>query len=343
MHKQWFNHYKYKKRVTRWWGSSTHASRDMAGPGIKDFAWHARKQNPFYRDPRMKRTNWRRRAAVAAFVICGAGSALILLFHPFFHTREIVVTGTERLAPEDIRGAVSGIIAYKRLFFLPGENYFLIREQEIADILLQRFPLAAALVNKKFPRQIMVHVEERISTVIYDNGKEYAYVGSDGKVVEVLRRVGEDEWSWAATNVSPSTSSTPNIGSERIHVPSSETLTQEMGRYPIVYDTRETPTSGLKVNDVVLDKDLAKGIIQWFSWLEKKTDIPYAYMLLGAVGVGEGEIVTGEGWRLLVRLESEQDAQYEALASALRDYIQDKRPNQLTYVDVRFPRKVFWK
>lgn len=302
----------------------------------KDFAWHRKKINPFYHGE----INWRRRAQIFVCVLCCLFMAGLGMYHPFFHITSIAVSGAERLSSHDVEEAIRGMINYRKAFIFPAKSYFLVSTSEISDILKSRFPLSGVTVTKSFPHSMSVVIEEKISTVIYDNGKEYSYLGLDGNIVEIVRKVGEDEWKYE-TKITTSTDEHGVViehknDSPIFHIPPTKALALELGDYPVVYDTRGK--SG-KVNDVMLDQGHVSSVIDWFNLLKLKTDIPFGYVEIGDQS-GDVVIRTGEGWGIKIKLTTDPEEQINLLLAALKSDIQRK---QLQYIDLRYPGRVYWQ
>ena len=58
-------------------------------------------------------------------------------------------------------------------------------------------------------------------------------------------------------------------------------------------------------------------------------------------GRGEGEIITGAGWRLKVKLTENVDLQFVELQHLL---VKEKiNLNSLNYIDLRYLGKVYWQ
>ena len=119
-------------------------------------------------------------------------------------------------------------------------------------ILKQKYPIQNITIQKIFPDKIKVEVEEKISKIIYNDGRIYTYLDETGKVIEILRYVGEDEWLITKKSVT----STNELGEEIITEKevarkpkiSINKITQEMGDYPIIY--RQNNGDDLKINDL---------------------------------------------------------------------------------------------
>lgn len=263
----------------------------------------------------------------------------LLLYHPFFHIQKIIVTGQERLTEAEIIQATAGIMNTRRLWIFPGRSYLISDVDEVKSILQEKFPLQSIIVQKAFPQEIRITLEEKLSTIIYDNGKQYSYLGLDGKVLEIVENVTPSEWRAA-----PLTTSTPGLtatstepGYKGIHVPDVQRVMAELGNYPIVYDTRG---ENIRVNQTVLDEEILHGIIAWFQFFAKQTNTSVAYFILADDG-GAGQVVTVEGWKLMVRLAEQREEQMESLQFMLKEKITDRQ--MLKLIDLRFPGRVYWE
>jgi cell division septal protein FtsQ len=326
-----FNHHKLKRQWGR--GMIRHNQKNL-----HDFAWHQRKQNPLWEEAE---TNWRRRLEL---IVLGALSLAILgliIFHPFFYINKIEISGLQRISRADLNDTITATINYHHWFLFPGQNYFLVNLSEVVQVVKRKFPIQTITVSKEFPNILKVILEEKITNIIYDNGQQYSYVGTDGKVLSLLRKVGNDEFREVNTVVpivtitTSSTTSTEKLV-ERRHTPPSKSLVVEMGDYPIVYDLHQTVNS---VNNQVLPENIVKGVIEWFNNIKKFTNIPFAYVLISN-DLGEGEIYTAEGWVLKVRLNEQINSQFTELQYLIKNKVQR---NNLKYIDLRYSGKVYWQ
>lgn len=335
--RSFLNPYKQKRK----WGRAFRRASDfvLAKDNFhhKDFDWHERKINPFA----SAEINWRWRLKVWGLAGALMLTAILGVYHPFFRIKTVEVQGLQRVNETEFKNAVLGIINYQRFLVLPGGNYFLADLKELNNILRERFPLADIITRKVFPDTLNIQVEEKISTIIYDNGKKYNYLDTEGKIVQILRQVGEDEWQEKKQTATSTDAFGKEISEikiiERTHRPPVKKVVAEMGDYPILYDERGTEG---EINSVVLSVDIVQGIISWFNFINKRTDIPFGYVFIASDG-GEGQIVTLESWRLKVNLRADWEKQFSELLYLL----QNKKINRsgLNYIDLRFPGKVFWQ
>lgn len=304
----------------------------------KDFDWRPRKDNPYKKKD--TGVNWRARINYIALAISIVGIFTVILYHPFFHINKYEITGLQRIDEVEFTNAVDGILETNHILILPNKSYLIIDTDEVHDIILSRFPVESVIVEKIFPGKLRITVQEKISTIIYDNGKQYSYLGLDGNIVEILRNVGDDEWVETKEIVTSTLEDGTEISTENIlerrHTPPIKKLILEMGDYPIVYDTRDKEGT---INTVMLKEDIVKGIIEWFNLIQIRTDIPFGYIVLEDE-LGNADIKTGEGWRIKINLLERINDQFEDLQFILKEEV--TKPN-LNYIDLRYKDRAYWQ
>jgi cell division septal protein FtsQ len=147
----------------------------------------------------------------------------LILWHPFFQISQIKIQGLERIDKNIFQKYITSWLNSERLYLFTRRTFLLANVGSLAAQAKAEFPIAAISVQKKFPNNLHIVVEEKISTLIYDNGGEYGYVGTDGKVIELLN-----------ARVEQATATTSDI----IYIPNADALHANFGHYPIVYDSR---------------------------------------------------------------------------------------------------------
>lgn len=302
----------------------------------KDFDWRPKKRNPFLRP---EGPQWRTRIYASILI-----SALLLMFgilsfHSIFRISQVSISGLQRIDQIEFESATRAIMDTKKFFFLPGDNFFHIDIPELKDILLSRYPIQDISIEKVFPGTLTIAVNERISTIIYDNGDEYVYIGLNGHVVELLRTIGENEWY----EVTQTVSSTREDGTvelkeeviDRYHIPDVSAVRNDLGDYPIVYDTRHLDVT---VQASVLEKQTVDGIVSWFNMMRQK-EIPLSYIEIDHE-LGEATLFTSEGWSLHVNVIEEIERQVADMEYILTHHA--TRPH-IKYIDLRYKGRVYWQ
>ncbi len=340
MGKRLLNHYRLKRKLET---KIRRARQELLAPiaphkSRHDYAWRRKKRNPYAYEH--KQSPLKQRIQIVIILLSFVTTLGFIFFHKSFHITTVSVSGLTRLSEYEISDAVLGSLDYKKVFLFPAASFFLTNVHDIKDTLHARFPVESVLVKKSFPNTIEIFVNEKISTIIYDNGQQYAYIGLDGKVVEPLRIVGDDEWMRKTEIVTSTNELGEEVADEKIieesHKPPVAQILSEMGDYPIVYvDDRKD----LKVNDNVIKPQHMEGIVEWFNYLERKTDIPIGYIQIKNE-VGEGLITTREGWKIFVTFDKTVSLQVERLQIILKEKV--TRPN-FQYIDVRYEGRAFWR
>lgn len=280
------------------------------------------------------------RIELTILVGCILATAAILIYHPFFHIRNVSVRGVSRLSEQEVEGAVFGVMSYRRWFIFPAKSYPFVNQQEIRDVLFNRFSLNEATVQKEFPNTITITIDEKVSTVLYDNGTAYAYMDRGGAVVEPLRKLGPDEWMPTFTTATSTNANgeeiTSRVESGRAHTPDVTRLHAEFGTMPIVFDTR----TAKKGSDITVTPETMAGIIDWYYFLEKEMGVSIAYAQIGQDNES-GFLQTNAGWKVIATFDRADAAQFEKIKTVLTQA--DISISTLEYIDIRFPERVYWK
>lgn len=332
-----------RHRLKRKWGRGVNRASNFVrvrncDKVFKDFAWRRRKNNPFWRDEEDK-LNWKKIVELTFLAVCLLGTVVLAIFAPAFRINYINITGLQRIKYVEFDDSVRSVLNYHRFLVLPCDNYFLVDMDEIKDILKQKFSLNNVTVKKEFPNKLSVNVEEKISTVIYDNGSEYSYLDAEGRLVEILKKVGPEEWKEDKKTVTSTDPTGKEISETKVltreHLPNLKGLVAEYGDYPVVFDERMASTS---VGAVILEKEIVQGIIEWFNRLNT-TKHKVNYFIIKDE-LGEVTIKMGEGWIIRASLKVDVGNQFNELQYLLKNQI---KSNKINYIDLRFPGKAYWK
>lgn len=336
--KKFFNQYKLKRKLGR--RIKTASKLVFSYNQInkhKDYDWKKPKSNPFKKNAEI---NWKKRIEVFLLIIAILAIFITIIYSSFFKIKNIEISGLKRINDQELIENVTSITNYKSFLIIPKNNYFTVDLEEIIFILKQKYPIQNITIQKIFPNKIKVDVEEKIFKIIYNDGKIYTYLDETGKVIEILRHVGDDEWLIIKKSVTSTNESGEEImiekEVERKPIISINKITQEMGDYPIIY--MKNIGDSAKINDLVLDQNKISGIIEWFNLLEKRTDINFTYFLIEDE-FGGGIIKTGDGWEIKVKITDILN-QFNELEYLLKNKI-DR--NNLSYIDLRYPGRVYWK
>ncbi|MFB6182347.1 MAG: cell division protein FtsQ/DivIB [Candidatus Magasanikbacteria bacterium] len=261
---------------------------------------------------------------------------ILLLKHPFFQIKKIQISGNKKIKKQELKWATKGIYSHKKLFFFPANNYFLINKKNIKKILKEKFPIRKISLEKDFPNTLNMKVEEKINTIIYDNGVKYSYIDQNGKIIQVLSKIGENEWKKKKikTREEEGVNSTTI---KKIHKPDVLSVEKQWGKLPIIYDTRGKKA---KPKNKVIDKDTVKSVVDWYRMLNNKSDLDFKYSKVASSS--ENFIInTSQNWNIKADSNKETAVQFKKLKYLINNKIQQDEPEK--YIDVRFENKVYWK
>jgi cell division septal protein FtsQ len=306
---------------------------------IHKFNKHKSSKNPFVKEK--KKNTFLPKLGIFVIVVSVFFMIKTLFFHEFFYIKIIQIEGLERIQESEIKESVKAINNYKKLFIFPANNYFLVDVKEISSILKSKYPIQSIFIEKTFPNLITIRIEEKISTVIYDNGKKFSYVDLGGRVVDILRQVSEDEWDIETEIVTTTNDFGDTIDEEReisrTHILQSSEIIQEMGNYPIIYDKRGLE---IEMNNKVIQVDTIKSIINWYNFINNYTDMSLRYVTIENE-LGNATIHTNKNWLLYVSLGRPVETQFEQLQTLLEKEIVEE--SKISYIDLRYKNRAYWK
>lgn len=292
--------------------------------------------NPFQRPPAHAQFSIFRRVVLPLTVLFWL---ILLLYLPYFRVSQITYGGLRIIRPAEIEQAISERFWQGRFAAL-AKNYFFVREAAIAKYLEERFALAGVDVNKVFPDTINIVIEEKISSIIYDDGKNYFLLAADGTAIKQVAAVAENEFrsepivTATSTALLTATTTIPIATTTIFHVPNNTRLTSEFGNYPIVYFSRGSPTSEKQTE--VLRQELIAGFIDAYTALQRGRGIKINYFSVDDPAAG-AIIHTNKPWRVLFEPAGDIAKQINNVNTVLRN----NRPAE--YIDVRFGERVYWR
>ncbi|MFA6426844.1 MAG: FtsQ-type POTRA domain-containing protein [Candidatus Magasanikbacteria bacterium] len=335
-----FNHHKMKRQLGWQFKRSRSKVKSIMGTDrhAKDFSWHGTNANPY-----LVHDKEDKRIFLYVVILCVSilGIFIFAVYSSAFTINRITIGGLERISDNEMRNAVHGILDFEILGILPKRGYFLADAEEIKNILMNRFPIEHVVVQKRFPDKLNILVQEKISQVIYDNGKTYCYMDVEGKVVEIIRSVSQYEWD----EKTKTTTSTDALGNEinttevieRNHKPDTLSVVKEMGNYPVIYDKRH-PT--IELGATPLTSDRVREVVDWFNNLRDKKWSTLSYVSIE----NEDNIylhMRQGSWYIKTRSGRSVDQQISEIETLINQKIFDL--NSLEYIDTRYSDRIYWQ
>lgn len=306
----------------------------------RDFSWDGREvENPFIHEKISKKLLYFKIFIIASSIIV---TFSIFVFHPFFIIEDVQIDGLQRIKKTDLLDTVNGLLNYKQFGLIKENSYLLCNVNEIKDVLKERYPIEKIIVTKSFPNKLSILIQEKISTIIYDNGLEYSYVDLDGKIVEIMRKTSDYEWKDITQDIATTTESgesvTTTVVIDKIHEPDITTVKKDLGNYPIIYD--ENNKEEVSLNENVLDRAEVTTLIDWFKQLDSNEKIPLKYFVFED-NKQDLTIKTYKGFYIKTRFDMLVSDQANKLNSLYKEKIDGNK--FLEYIDLRYPDRIYWK
>ena len=246
---------------------------------------------------------------------------------PYFKIKEAFYNGLNIIKKEEISAVVAEYLNRGKIF--PHDSYFFFRTGGLEKIIQEKYSLSKLEIEKQFPNVLMIRIEEKISSIIYDNGRDYFLLDGDGTAIKYLGKV--DELLPAAVANASTTTSTRK---EAFHTPDYRKLRRECGAYPIVFDLNNSTTTEKQTN--VFPKELIAKIINWQERLEGESMVKPRYFVYTGP-FAEVMVSTQEGFDIYFSLQTDFESQLLALKAVLQ------KNNPKEYVKILSPQRVYWK
>ncbi len=303
----------------------------------KDFTWKGTQYSPYKRED----TSDRKKLVLELSILAVSVISLVYLivFSGLFNITHITISGNKKITTAEIETVIKNTLDYKTLRVIPNSSYFLANIEDISEVLKRRFPIDTISITKEFPHDLKVEITEKISTIIYDNSSTYALVGLDGSIIELVREVENHEWeevfgeTVTTTADGATTTLTAVIGKK--HVPDYKKIIGEVGDYPLIYDKRgHVVEKGLSV----LTPEEVRLMIEWYNGIKNNEFGIRAFVIENDI---DFSIETREGWIIKGRfIRTDTLDQLRELKLALGKIDNTKN---LSYIDLRYENRIYWK
>ena len=296
--------------------------------------------------------NWRKIFWLSALACAVIAWLSLMLYLPYFRIYQVSFEGLNTIELSDIQSFVEQ--KYLRGGIIPDNNYFLVRASSVTKDLLTKYSLNKVEVVKIFPGKIHIILEEKNTSIIYDNGMSYSLLDKNGSVIKILSNyappaaIVSTGTSSGTISAAPLISSPPAISSsgtptntlmlaDNVHKPDWRKLAKDnTARLPIFYDRRGTEVWVKKAD--VLSPIIIQAIIDWQTALEKETIGESRYFEIDNPSAGV-IVHLDRPWLIFFQPRNPLAEQI----TNLKVILNSRTANPTEYIDLRFGDRVFWK
>jgi len=262
----------------------------------------------------------------------------LLIYLPNFRITKITFNGLNIIKINEINGIVEKQI-FARRWPIPSNNYFLINSEKIINLIENNFTVSDVKIEKKFPNNLIINIEEKISSVIYDNSQNYYLLDQTGDIVKNLKNVGANEFisstqlvTITTTTLAANTLRTTASTTLQTHLPDYQTIKKEFGDLPLIYDGRNsTNTEGHW-----LSTNLINSVIEFYTQIKKQNLIIKYFYLDSPLG-GVRAYINGP-WDVYFTPDPNT---ITTQLNNLKTFIQNNKP--IEYIDLRYGERIYWK
>ncbi len=276
----------------------------------------------------------------------------LLVYLPYFKVTKVVFYGLQLIKKDEVNDYVHNTI-FKNHAFLPGNNYFFLSSAKIEEELEKKFSVSSVTVTKVFPNEINIELQEKVSTMIYENNKQYFLLDQSGNIIKFLGQetiggfststdndplvhrgaIGIDT-STSSTMLLSDASSTLPVAPAPVKPPNYLKVRSLFGNLPVLLDSSFVSSTTGETN--IVPAGSIKGALAFEEIIEKRGVATVQYFELQDPGAGIA-IHTTQPWIIYFEPTDDLESQF----SNLKMILQSNHPTQ--YIDLRYGERVYWK
>ncbi len=228
----------------------------------------------------------------------------ILIFSGSFTIQRVIVVGAENVSDERIEEPVNKEKENKLWGFLPGNNIFLYNTKRAQTSLLEEIAqIQSAKITRKLPNTLKVYIEEREPVMIWESNRKRYYLDIDGIVSKAI--TGGSEYD-----------------------------------LPVIKDESNQE---LEPREKVVSAKFAEFVVDLANTFHQETSIEIGELLTPSPLSREIHIRTSEGWIIYFTSSRTLESQYTKLILVLNNDLTKEQRQNLEYIDLRIPDKIFYR
>jgi len=237
------------------------------------------------------------------------GVVYVLFFSPWVLISKINVSGTQDLSTEDVSRAIKNELNGKYFNLVEKSNYFLVKKERLEQVLVENFKkIEKVKIDKKFPDQINIFIEERKEVLVLCNNDQCFIV---------------DEKGIAYSDIDLNNSA-------------------EISEYLLILKNENGRE--IKLGDFVFEADYAQYLLDIKYKLESDLGIKVEKEILTPQLIsGDLRVKTLEGWMIYFDKNIPIGKELKMLDLILKDKLKEIKREDIEYIDLRTDNKIYYK
>jgi POTRA domain, FtsQ-type len=300
---------------------------------------------------RKNAVSWKRRIFLSSLFLVIISWIGLMLYLPYFRINKVEFAGLTLINHDEISQFIKD--KYLSSKIIPKNNYFLVSKSKIAKDIAEKYATTKVEVTKIFPGVLSISIEEKITSIIYDNGSIYALLDNNGTVVLIIPNgdrdmptntiitstttlITNEEQAPVITASSSIATSTTMTGLNDKHAPDWRKLSKTYISIPILYDARRQTVA--EKQSGVLSSPFINALIDLQAQI-RETGVGEVRYFTTDNPVAGVSATTNKPWKILLQPSNSLTDQILNLKTLL-----DSRNVQpAEYIDLRYGERVFWK
>lgn len=228
-----------------------------------------------------------------------------LLFSEFDRLTVVSVSGLRDIPEDRLSGFVREELARKTLSFIPLDNFFLLRQDELSEDILRRFPkLSSVRIVKRFPNEIDIIVSERSRIFLFCSGDCFL-PDRDGKATDAAFA----------------------------YLPEND---------PFILRVEDEGNRPVKIGDKLFGSGYPDAVLRTEEGIEGEAGISLRTTATTPARVSnELRFTTEAGWDIMVSIDRDPVKTVRTLRLVLEKEIPEEKRSSLRYVDLRTDGRAF--
>ncbi|OGF31410.1 hypothetical protein A2533_01955 [Candidatus Falkowbacteria bacterium RIFOXYD2_FULL_35_9] len=159
---------------------------------------HKEYKNVNFSDPRKQKqqADKKKQLRKTVWILCLiliVGLVYFLLYSPFFQLKEVRVVGLHQISRVNFEKIISNYQSSNKWFLFPRKNIFVFSQDELINTIGESYFLKTLDVDKLFPNEIEILVEENNSFIIWHSGQQCIHLSDSAVAVQNCEGLeGED-------------------------------------------------------------------------------------------------------------------------------------------------------